>query len=580
MDGAGAGRRPGAGLRLEAGQFVFLTRHFFGRLFRNEIVDFADQVKERLIAVLAILAIIVGWMTELLLFKYHFLPDTNLSWQEKSYVLTMVMILFAIVTLLEWDILFPDRRDFLNLSPLPVRLRTIFAAKLGSFILFVGLFSAAMNSMSAVLFPMYLAQWRANSLVFAARYLAAHLVSAYAACFFVFFACVFLHFFLAAALPFGIYRRVSLLVRFVLAAVFIFLLLAFIAEPALVDKSFQSLAALKASGAPLVFRFPPLWFVGLYEVLLGTSDPVFKAEAGTAVLAVVLSLGAFVLASALSYYRHVVKTLEASKGAPPFLSLREAAGRAFARVALKTPEERAVALFFSRTLRTSPKHRMTLAYYMAAAAAFVMLFVAGYKGSFGNLTPGNGNLLVQPLFLAFVLLAGLRSVVNIPVAPGANWIFQVSETAHPFRYASGLRKAIFFQALMPLFAVVFLVHLLLWDWRTALGHAIFGLTISGLVLQMFFFRYRKIPFACACVPGKAKLQTRGVMYLFAFMIFLAAMGALERTLLAEPSKFAGFFLGAGAAWAAFHAGNVRAFRKASLLFEEEPEPALLTFPES
>jgi uncharacterized protein YhhL (DUF1145 family) len=111
-------------------------------------VDFEDQMKERLIAVLSVLAIIVGWSSEMLLFKYQFLPDAGRSWQEKSYLFTLMMILFGIVTLLEWDILFPDRRDFLNLMPLPIRLRTIFSAKLASFVLFVGLFSVAMNSLS------------------------------------------------------------------------------------------------------------------------------------------------------------------------------------------------------------------------------------------------------------------------------------------------------------------------------------------------------------------------------------------------------------------------------------------------
>ena len=90
-----------AALGEEAGQFAFLTRHFFGRLFRNEIVDFEDQMKERLIATLSVLAIVVFWSSELLLFKYHFVPDTGRSWEEKSYIFSLVMIIFGIVTLLE-----------------------------------------------------------------------------------------------------------------------------------------------------------------------------------------------------------------------------------------------------------------------------------------------------------------------------------------------------------------------------------------------------------------------------------------------------------------------------------------------
>ena len=99
-----------------------------------------------------------------------------------------MMLVFAVVTLLEWDVLFPDRQDFLNLTPLPVRLRTVFAAKLVSFVLFVGLFSVAMMSVSSVLFSMYLTEWRANSLVLAVRYVVSHLLAGFAANFTVFFA--------------------------------------------------------------------------------------------------------------------------------------------------------------------------------------------------------------------------------------------------------------------------------------------------------------------------------------------------------------------------------------------------------
>src|SRR5512143_973011 len=199
----------------ELAQLGILTRHFFARLFRNDIVDFEDQMKARLVAVLTILAVIVGWSSQLLIFfKYELSPDVGISWQEKNYIFTLMMIIFGIVTLLEWDMLFPDRRDYVNLTPLPVRLRTVLAAKLASFIAFIGLFSAAMNSLSSVVFTMFLSQWRSNSLLFGLRYLGAHLISAFAACFCVFFAGLFINFFLTALLPTSLYRRISIFVRY------------------------------------------------------------------------------------------------------------------------------------------------------------------------------------------------------------------------------------------------------------------------------------------------------------------------------------------------------------------------------
>jgi len=570
-----------AGLGEETGQFAFLTRHFFGRLFRNEIVDFEDQMKERLIATLSVLAIVVFWSSELLLFKYHFVPDTGRSWQEKSYIFSVVMIIFGIVTLLEWDVLFPDRQDFLNLTPLPVRLRTIFAAKLASFVLFIGLFSVAMNSGSAVLFAIYLAPWRAGAnLFFAGRYLAAHIIGAFAACFFVFFACIFLQLFLMVLLPYRAYRKVSLLVRGVLVAVLIFLFLAFLIQPGILSSSFLTMARLKDAGDPFLLRLPPLWFTGLYETLLGTRDLMFGALARTALLAVLLSLAAFAAASGLSYRRYVRRTLEATGGKPWLSGLREGWAGLFGKAALRAPEERAVYRFFSQTIRSSQKQRITLTYFLAVAAGIVSLYIMANRGGFRLLTPSNGSLLVQPLFLTFVILAGLRTVVNIPASPGANWVFEVTETGRTARYAAGVRKAVFFRWLLPFSGLILVAHAMIWGFMPALEHTLFGLTMGGLGLQAFFYRFRKVPFACASLPGKVKFHTWGVPFAILSLVFFALTTAVEQSLLRRPSRFVFFFAAAACVWLAFAAGNRRFYRGAALIYEEQPEPALVTFPDA
>ena len=571
---------PAAGFREEAGQFAFLTRHFFGRLFRNEIVDFEDQMKERLIAVLAVLAIIIFWSAETLLFKYYFVPDTNVSWQEKTYILTLVMIIFGIVTLLEWDVLFPDRQDFLNLTPLPVRMRTIFVGKLASFVLFIGLFSVAMNSGAAVLFSMYLAPWRGEGdLVFGARYAASHLVAAFAACAFVFFACVFLQFLLMAVLPGRLYRRLSFLVRGVLLCGFIFLLLAFFFEPALLDGSFRSLPGLKESGEAFFYRFPPFWFVGLYEKLLGSPDPAFGPLANSAVLALVMALAGFIAASGLTYRRHIGKTLETERGRSGLGGLREAWEGLFGRAALRGPEERAVYGFFSRTLRSSQKQRISMVTYLAVAGAVIMLYLMIGRQGFRDLSPGNTALLAQPLVLALILLAGLRSVVNTPAWPKANWVFEVTETGRTRHYVTGLKKGILFRWLVPLAGLVFASHLLIWPAGTALRHAVFVLVVSGLAMEAFFRHFRKVPFACSFVPGKFKFHVWVMPLAVLFLAFLALVSRLEKALLPSPSAFALFLAAAAGLWLAVHLGNRRFYSRTLLLFEDEPEPAMVTFPE-
>lgn len=561
------------------GPFALLTRHFFERLFHNDLVEFEDQMKERLIVTLALMAVFFFWASELMLFKYHFVPDTGRSWQEKSYLLSLMMLAFGVVALLEWDVLFPDRRDFLNLAPLPVRLRTVFAAKLASFVLFAAAFSAAMTGPSSVLFSIYLAQWRGDTLAMAGRYVAAHVLAGFAACFAVLFAVVALQALLMAALPEGLYRRLALVVRFALIAGAVFLLLSFVAAPSVVAGLFRDLELLKETRHPFVFRFPPLWFAGLYEVLLGTRDAVFEAQARTAVLAVAVSAASFLGASVLSYRRHVLRTLEVGKGGRAGAGLREAVRRVLARTVFRRPEERAVAGFFSGTLRSSPPQRMALVYYLAVGAALLTVLLAANRSALRALTPANGLFLVLPLLVAFAVLTGVRIVADRPAALEANWVFRLAETGRTARYVSGLKKAVGLAFLGPLFLAVFVVHAFLWDAATAALHAAFGLAVSAVGLEALFHRYRKVPFACSWVPGRLKLQYNAAPILIGLVLAGSALAAWEKAILAAPRRGLVFAAVAAAAWGALKRGGRRFYRTADLVFDETPEPALAGFPD-
>ncbi len=562
----------------ERGQFVILTRHFFGRLFRNDTIDFEDQMKEKLIVSLSLLAVFFSWASWLMLFKYHFVPDVNRSWQEKSYIFTLMMLVFALITLLEWDVLFPDRRDFLNLMSLPVRLRTIFAAKLASFILFIGTFSVAMMGVSSILFSMYLTEWRANSLVLAVRYVISHLVAGFAAAFTVFFGVVFLQLLMMALLPERLYRMSAAAVRFVLAAGLLFLLLGFIVAPSGLGGSFKDLESLKENGDPFLYRYPPLWFVGLYEVLLGTRDPVFEAGARTAGLALVLAFAAFVGSGALSYRRHVLKTLEERKAKPALFGLHESWRKLLAAAVLRSPEERVVYGFFSDTIKSSQVHRTSFVNYLAAGAAGILVLVTAYRASFRTLTPANGFLLILPLLLAFTIIAGLRVLVDRPIALEANWVFRLAGSPRTSRYASGLKKAVVLKFLVPLFLGVLVVHAVLWDFRAAAAHAAFGLIISALAVEGAFYRFRKIPFTCSWVPGKLKLQFTAIPILVGLLLTMMALAAIEKSVLADPVRAVVFIAFAAGAGLALGQGNRRFYRGASLRYEEEPEAAMVELP--
>jgi len=222
---------------------------------------------------------------------------------------------------------------------------------------------------------------------------------------------------------------------------------------------------------------------------------------------------------------------------------------------------------------------MSLAYYLAVGSAVMLVLVVSYRESFRVLTPANGLLLVQPLLLVFALVAGIRVLVDRPAAPEANWIFRMTETPRTAKYIAGLRKSVLLDLILPLFGLVFALHAWLWDARTALLHAAFGLVISVLAVEAAFYRYRKVPFACTYVPGKLKLQFTAIPVLIGLLLSMMILAAVEKAILRDPARGVIFMAFAAAALFAMRFGNRAYYRTKPLLFEERPEEAMVTFPE-
>ena len=63
------------------------------------------------------------------------------------------MIAMGVVMVFEWDALFPDRRDYQILTPLPLRVFSLFLAKMASLGIFLGMFLAAVCSFGVLLWP-------------------------------------------------------------------------------------------------------------------------------------------------------------------------------------------------------------------------------------------------------------------------------------------------------------------------------------------------------------------------------------------------------------------------------------------
>ena len=558
-------------------QFSILTRHFFDRFFQNDIVDFEDQMKEKVIGGLAFLAILGVQVANAILFKYPFLEEEGPSWVDKCFFLWVFMLLLGFLTVVEWDVIFPDRRDYLNIIPLPVRVRTFFLAKSASFFLLIGLYSLAVHVPASFSFGYFLSRFHSSSPLGILRYMAAHVVAGSAANVFLFFLCVFIQGLLMSLFSYGLYKKLSLLIRFVLLTAIAFLLIVSLTESVTIPGSFADLAAMKDAKDPTLLFFPPLWFTGLYEYLLGSRDPFFATLIRLALVSVLASVLAFFAAAAVSYSRHLKRSLEVRRGRHDLGRLKSLLSRGFNFVFLRNPTQRAVFHFFGQTLARSTIHKMRLFNYLSVSSALALIMLSTTQLLRSHMSVSNRTLLAIPLVLSFFLLLGIRTLANVPANLEANWVFQLTERTPRRHYYAGVRKVVLFEVLFPLFVLVYAFHYFLWGWKPALQHALFGLAASVVLLEAFFLHFPKIPFTCTYVPGKAKVHVYWLPYVIGFYLYVSLLSTLERFLFASPRHYVNYFVICAIIFAGLRIyENVSIYRAQPFVFEEEPEPVMIS----
>src|SRR5450432_3604256 len=135
-----------------------LVRHFFGRFFDNEIVSQQGDMRTNVVQAFGLVAtpgIFVPFymIPQRVRFNHPFDQGWTLLSDYYFFVLYS-MVVMGFVMVFEWDALFPDRKDYLILTPLPLGGHTIFAGKTVALLLFLGLFVVDANFFCTLLGPL------------------------------------------------------------------------------------------------------------------------------------------------------------------------------------------------------------------------------------------------------------------------------------------------------------------------------------------------------------------------------------------------------------------------------------------
>jgi hypothetical protein len=552
--------------------FPRLVRLSMNRAFRGSQAGKEEDLNLNLGFLLALLALPGGFASILLSDKY----GSFLRWlrgqtkfdllaaalPDEYFFVVLSMVVTGGVAVWWWDSIFPDRRDFANLVHLPIPTARIFFANSSAILLLSLVCAIDVNAASSSLFPLIVAASQPE-FSFVARFAAVHALVVVLASAFTFSAVFATAGLLMLLLPFPLFRRVSLYVRTLIAALLGVTLFSSSAVPGM----FQHLSW---SSHPLLRFLPSAWFLGLWQSLSGGAAQAPPQLGHRALLAVVSSGAVAVAVHALAYRRCFLRLPELPDAPPGHLGTRFSwFFRLLDRLIFRTPFQQAGFRFLLKTSLRSDAHSLALGGILALAlvlSAQTQLSAGRVQNISRAPTP---DALSIPLILGYCLLIGGRLVLDLPAYLQGNWVFQFLLDKDP-REAIPLARGAMLMLVSPwIFLAVLPAGIYFWGWTVGLLHTSLVAVWFVLLTEVLLVGFRKVPFTCTYPPFKPSAVVGVIAGVLGYFAFTALTAGLESEAFRSPKTGAIFLVISLAAWCA-----VLGIRKSvaetdrQLLFEE------------
>ena len=139
-------------------QFRFLYRHFLSRLIEPEALSIhAEGSADKFLGQLASLLIFLSVLFSIPTLGVGGIASQRtqlvVEWTLEHFLIATTMLVIGVLSVLSWETLLPDRRDIYSLNSLPIRARTIFAAKTAASAAGLGLAVVSLHCIAGVLWP-------------------------------------------------------------------------------------------------------------------------------------------------------------------------------------------------------------------------------------------------------------------------------------------------------------------------------------------------------------------------------------------------------------------------------------------
>ncbi len=553
--------------------FGRLVQLFVARIFRGGGDADTEGLDLGVGLVLTLLAMPGGFVSLLLLDKY----GSFLQWlrgvkgfdalafpfSDEYFFIVLSMTVTGAVAVWRWDAIFPDRRDYTNLAHLPISMRTIYLANLVAVLFLGGLIAVDVNAASCVLFPMVVSAAQPKFLFFL-KFAFVHAVGVILASVFSFFAVFTLLGLLMALLPPNLLRRIATYVR---GAVVVYLV-------SLLCTGFAITDSLRRAKGPIpawMYFFPSCWFVSLCQVLRDRANLVMTELARLCLPSVMILLLAAFGAYSVGYRRHFMRIAEANEGGVAVHRRPQLLWRGLDRLLLHTRFQKGGFRFAIKTLLRSEPHQLVMT---GVAGLALVLASQSLMAAFENakslrdaaLSPDG---LAIPFILTFLLIIGLRVVLEIPVELSANWIFQLLLDSDHQECLPLARRLIVISVLPVILTVTFTVYLYVAGFSTASLHTALILVWSLLLTNLLLTRFRKLPFTCSMPVFKQHSIVILIGFVFGYLIYAVSTPEFEAWALSEPIQLLRLLPATIVAWyVPYHLGKNTIDFERKMIFEE------------
>jgi hypothetical protein len=484
----------------------------------------------------------------------------NFVWRGEQSLVSGMMLVVGLVAVISWDSTFPDRRDVMVLSPLPVAPRTILFAKVAASAALLGLAVLTLNFATGIAWPLLIGSQHDSNWGFFQAF-GAYWFTMAAASVFLFCSVLTVQGFTALLLPRRLFLRLSAILQIVAFGLFLGV---YFLQPSITTPAAM---ALPENHSALAWS-PSFWFFALFNQLNGSLPVALRwlARRGWIGLAIVVS-GAIV-SLLLCYLRTMKKTVEEPDLVPGARGFHWAPG-------FGSPLQTAIVLFSVRSLTRSRQHRLAFAFYLALICSIALSLLRSDLSNADHRSLNTDFLTATFLMMSFGVF-GLRSVFSLPISLTANWVWRVTQLRPSERYIAGTRRSLLSFAVMPIWLISALLSVPFRPLHQVAAHLAVLAVAGWIFVELSLLGFYKVPFTCSYLPGKVHIQV--VLWCLLLLVFVLAMSTAEFELpaLNDPLRYVGMVAVFVAVALGLWLFNRRRAKSAVLYFEELPPEVITT----